>query len=137
MEELLKFMKKNETYYLATVDEEGNPQVRPFGTFSLIDGKFYIQTGRTKNVAKEIAAHPRLAICDFATDGSQWVRIEADGVDTNDPVIEQKILDEYPNLLVVQTMSKSRALAGMRVGFAFGSENLIQGLNCVKNSINS
>lgn len=98
MEELLEFMKKNETYYLATVDKEGNPQVRPFGTFSLIDGKFYIQTGRTKNVAKEIAAHPRLAICDFATDGSQWVRIEADGVDTNDPVIEQKILDEYPNL---------------------------------------
>ena len=47
------------------------------------------------------------------------------------------LLDEYPNLLVVQTMSKSRALAGMRVGFAFGSENLIQGLNCVKNSINS
>lgn len=34
-------------------------------------------------------------------------------------------------------MSKSRALAGMRIGFAFGSENLIQGLNCVKNSINS
>ena len=47
------------------------------------------------------------------------------------------LLDEYSNLLVVQTMSKSRALAGMRVGFAFGSENLIQGLNCVKNSINS
>ena len=47
------------------------------------------------------------------------------------------LLAEYPNLLVVQTMSKSRALAGMRIGFAFGSENLIQGLNCVKNSINS
>lgn len=47
------------------------------------------------------------------------------------------LLREYPNLLVVQTMSKSRALAGMRVGFAFGSENLIQGMNCVKNSINS
>lgn len=47
------------------------------------------------------------------------------------------LLEEYPNLLVVQTMSKSRALAGMRVGFAFGSENLIQGMNCVKNSINS
>ena len=47
------------------------------------------------------------------------------------------LLEEYPNLLVVQTMSKSRALAGMRVGFAFGSENLIQALNCTKNSINS
>ncbi len=47
------------------------------------------------------------------------------------------LLKEYPNLLVVQTMSKSRSLAGMRLGFAFGSENLIQALNCVKNSINS
>ena len=47
------------------------------------------------------------------------------------------LLEEYPNLLVVQTMSKSRALAGMRVDFAFGSENLIQALNCTKNSINS
>lgn len=47
------------------------------------------------------------------------------------------LLEEYPNLLVVQTMSKSRSLAGMRIGFAFGSENLIQAINCVKNSINS
>ncbi|MCD8353851.1 MAG: histidinol-phosphate transaminase [Clostridiales bacterium] len=47
------------------------------------------------------------------------------------------LLEEYPNLLVVQTMSKSRSLAGLRVGFAFGSENLIQAVNCVKNSINS
>ncbi len=98
MDEILEFMKANHTYYLATVDAQGNPQVRPFGTFSLIDGSFYIQTGRKKEVAKEIAAHPRLAICDFATDGSQWLRLEADGFDTNDPVIEQKILDEYPSL---------------------------------------
>lgn len=47
------------------------------------------------------------------------------------------LISEYPNLLVVQTFSKSRALAGLRVGFAFGNENLIQALNCVKNSINS
>lgn len=47
------------------------------------------------------------------------------------------LLDEYPNLLVVQTLSKSRALAGLRVGFAIGSENLISAVNCVKNSINS
>lgn len=47
------------------------------------------------------------------------------------------LLEEYPNLLVVQTMSKSRALAGLRVGYAFGSENLIQALTCVKDSINS
>ena len=47
------------------------------------------------------------------------------------------LIREYPNLLVIQTCSKSRALAGLRVGFAFGNPNLIQALNCVKNSINS
>ena len=47
------------------------------------------------------------------------------------------LLADYPNLLVVQTFSKSRALAGLRVGFAFGSPNLIQAMNCVKNSFNS
>ncbi len=47
------------------------------------------------------------------------------------------LVEEYPNLLVVQTLSKSRALAGLRASFAIGSENLITALNCVKNSINS
>ena len=44
---------------------------------------------------------------------------------------------EYENLLVVQTLSKSRALAGMRIGFAVGSEKLIRYLNDVKYSFNS
>ena len=48
-----------------------------------------------------------------------------------------KFVDEYPNLLIIQTLSKSRALAGIRVGFAFGNKYLIEGLNRIKNSINS
>jgi histidinol-phosphate aminotransferase len=47
------------------------------------------------------------------------------------------LIDRYPNLLVVQTMSKSRSLAGMRVGFAFGNPALIDALNRVKDSFNS
>lgn len=48
-----------------------------------------------------------------------------------------ELIDRYPNLVVVQTLSKSRSLAGLRVGFALAQENLIQALCCVRDSINS
>lgn len=47
------------------------------------------------------------------------------------------LIDRYPNLLVVHTVSKSRSLAGMRVGFAFGNPALIDALVRVKDSFNS
>lgn len=47
------------------------------------------------------------------------------------------LIAKYPNLLVVHTMSKAYSLAGLRVGFALGHPELIQGLDRVKNSFNS
>jgi histidinol-phosphate aminotransferase len=47
------------------------------------------------------------------------------------------LINEYPNLLVIQTMSKSRALAGLRIGFAIGNEDLIEGITRIKDSVNS
>ncbi len=48
-----------------------------------------------------------------------------------------ELIGRYPNLLVVQTSSKSRALAGLRVGWAMGDAGLIDGLRCVRDSVNS
>ena len=48
-----------------------------------------------------------------------------------------ELVNQYPNLVVVQTMSKSRSLAGLRVGFALADANLIAALDTVKNSFNS
>jgi histidinol-phosphate aminotransferase len=48
-----------------------------------------------------------------------------------------KLINEYPNLLVMQTLSKSRSLAGMRGGFALGNKDLLQALSRIKNSFNS
>ena len=47
------------------------------------------------------------------------------------------LINKYANLVVVQTMSKARSLAGMRIGYALGSAELIEGLERVKNSFNS
>lgn len=53
MERVLKFLKEVETYYLATVEGD-QPRVRPFGTAHIFEGKLYIQTGKIKDVSKQI-----------------------------------------------------------------------------------
>ncbi|MGC5271505.1 aminotransferase class I/II-fold pyridoxal phosphate-dependent enzyme, partial [Salmonella enterica] len=47
------------------------------------------------------------------------------------------LLEKYDNLMIIQTMSKSRALAGLRVGYALASADIIQALERVKDSFNS
>lgn len=95
MQEVYDFLKKCGTYYLATV--EGNqPRVRPFGTVDIFENKLYIQTGKRKEVSKQIQANASVEICAFA-DGV-WVRVE--GKLVRDDRIEPKkhMLDAYPNL---------------------------------------
>lgn len=58
-------------------------------------------------------------------------------IDFSDQPSARELLDTYENLLVVQTFSKSRAMAGMRIGYAMGSKTLIQAMKDVKYSFNS
>ena len=53
MEKIYEFLKNCETYYLATSDS-GQPRVRPFGTIDLFEGKLYIQTGKVKEVSRQM-----------------------------------------------------------------------------------
>ena len=55
MEEVYQFLKTCGTYYLATMDGD-QPRVRPFGTVDLFNGQLTIQTGRKKDVAKQMLA---------------------------------------------------------------------------------
>ena len=95
MQEVYEFLKKCGVYYLATVEGD-QPRVRPFGTVDIFEDKLYIQTGKVKEVSKQIQANPKVEISAFA-DGV-WVRIS--GKLVRDDRIEPKkhMLDAYPNL---------------------------------------
>lgn len=96
MQEVFDFIKACGTYYLATVDENGQPRVRPFGTINLFDGKLYIQTGKVKECSKQIQANPKVEICCF--NGSQWCRLAGELVRDERVEAKKDMLNHYPDL---------------------------------------
>ena len=95
MKEIYDFLKKCGTYYLATI-EDGKPKVRPFGTIDLYKGNLTIQTGLSKNVAKQMLDTPYIEIC--AVDGARWIRVEAEVKVSEDEAMVNHMLDNYPML---------------------------------------
>ncbi len=93
--EVLSFLKKADTYYLAT-DDAGQPRVRPFGTINLFEGSLYIQTGKKKSVSMQIHKNPRIEICAFME--GKWLRIAATAVEDDRREARKSMLDAYPNL---------------------------------------
>ena len=95
MEKVYEFLKNAGAYYLATVEGD-QPRVRPFGTVNIFEGKLYIQTGKAKNVSKQIHANPKVEICAFK-DGS-WIRISGELVEDDRREARVSMLDAYPDL---------------------------------------
>ncbi len=95
MEKVYEFLKAAQTYYLATVD--GNqPRVRPFGTVNIFEGKLYIQTGKSKDVSKQLHANPKAEICAFK-DGV-WLRVAGELIEDDRREARASMLDAYPEL---------------------------------------
>ena len=90
-----QFLKKAGTYYLAT-EEKGQPRVRPFGTAEIFEGKLYIQTGKAKNVYKQLEANPQAEICAFV-DG-EWIRIQCELISDERVEAKKDMLDKNPSL---------------------------------------
>jgi uncharacterized pyridoxamine 5'-phosphate oxidase family protein len=95
MERAAKFLKDAGTYYLATVEGD-QPRVRPFGTVNVFEGKLYIQTGKVKDVSKQLHANPKAEICAFK-DG-EWLRLAGEFVEDDRREARQSMLDAYPSL---------------------------------------
>mgnify|MGYP002799102685 FL=1 len=95
MNEVYEFLKKCGTYYLATVEGD-QPRVRAFGTIDLFEGKLYIQTGKVKEVSKQMMANPKIEICAF--DGNTWLRLAAKAVEDDRYEARKHMLEAYPSL---------------------------------------
>ena len=97
METVCQFLKDSGCYYLATVEGD-QPRVRPFGTDLIFEGKLYIQTGRKKNVSKQIARNGKVEICAFQPKKKCWIRLSGTLVDDDRREAKQAMLDAYPGL---------------------------------------
>lgn len=95
MKRVYDFLKEAGTYYLATMDGDQS-RVRPFGTVNIFEGKLYIQTGKGKAVAKQIAANPKVEIC--AMKGDEWIRVAATLVEDDRVEAQESMLNSYPSL---------------------------------------
>ena len=95
MEKVLQFLKEADVYYLATVDAD-QARVRPFGTIHLFEGRLYIQTGKRKDVAKQLSANPKAEICAFKN--GEWLRVAGTFVEDDRREARVSMLEAYPNL---------------------------------------
>ena len=95
MNEVCEFLKKCQTYYLATVEGD-QPRVRPFGTIDVFDGKLTIQTGKVKAVSRQMKENQKVEISGMA-DG-KWIRLTAKAVLDERVEAQEHMLESYPSL---------------------------------------
>ena len=100
MHAVYEFLKSCGVYYLATVDGD-QPRVRPFGTIDLYDGRLYIQTGKSKDVANQLKANPKIEISGMS--GGRWIRLEAQAILDDNIEAQIHMLDNYPDLKKMYT----------------------------------
>ena len=97
LETVRDFLKEAGCYYLATVDGD-QPRVRPFGTALIFEGWLYIQTGRKKNVSKQLARNGKAELCAFLPQKKCWLRLSGVLVDDDRREAKQAMLDAHPGL---------------------------------------
>lgn len=95
IERVCQFLDEAKTYYLATAEGD-QPRVRPFGTALVYEGRLYIQTGKAKNVSKQLSANPKAEICAFMD--RKWLRISGKLVNDDSRDVKVAMLEKMPSL---------------------------------------
>jgi uncharacterized pyridoxamine 5'-phosphate oxidase family protein len=104
MEEVLKILRKNGIFFIATTD--GNAaRVRPFGFAEIYNGRLYFFTAKSKEVYQQLASHPDCEICSCSPTG-QWLRVRGKAVFDDSREIKRKVFEAMPNLLKIYKMGE-------------------------------
>lgn len=96
MNEVLKFLTDNPTFYIATVDGD-LPKVRPFGFVMEFEGKLYFGTNNQKDVYKQLKANPHFEISTTSETG-EWLRLKGTAVFNTNRQTKQAALEASPFL---------------------------------------
>lgn len=97
VQEVRDYLHECGTFYIATVDGD-QPRVRPFGVAEVYNGKLYIQTGKKKNVFKQMIENPKFEITAVKPSGTEWIRISGELVNDDSREAKVYILDQNPGL---------------------------------------
>ena len=95
MKEVVDFLKNSGVYFLATIDGD-TPRVRPFGTIEIFENKLYIQTGKKKDVYKQIEKNNNVEISAF--NNGRWIRITGKLIPDDRVEAKKDMLYKNPNL---------------------------------------
>lgn len=95
IQETYDYLKKCEYYFIATMDRD-QPRVRGFGTYSIFEDKLYIQTGKFKDVSKQLAINPKTEL--IAYDGKGWLRLSGTLVNDDSLEAKKKMIEDCPRL---------------------------------------
>lgn len=95
MKEVYEFLKEAGTFYIATVDGD-KPRVRPFGVVNIFEDKLYIQTGKVKNVSKQIEINNNVEICTFLN--GKWIRVSGKLIEDPRREAKESMLEANPML---------------------------------------
>ncbi len=95
MKETWEFLKNSGVFYIATMDGD-QPRVRPFGVAEIFEDHLYIQTGKSKDVSKQIQINNNVELSSF--NNGKWIRVTGKLVRDDRVEAKKDILDKNPNL---------------------------------------
>ena len=95
MNEVRDFLKESGMFFIATIDGD-SPRVRPFGVAEIYEEHLYIQTGKKKDVFKQIEKNNNVEICAF--NNGRWIRVSGKLILDDRVEVKKYMLDQNPEL---------------------------------------